>query len=499
MKKITALLLAVFLLGIGVLIGHMLPWGGNTKEAFVPVSRLTGDVESELLLGDIYPQLEQLSFQKDNDSFSGVSLSALVELAKPLSKNSTLLLIGEDGFTSELTLPLPEDCYICFTDSYGWEMMSLHHPQSANSKRIQEIVVVSQDTAPANGVAVISTEENLCTITPGQLRKRSLSLSPIKEGEATADYKGQQLQVKVYTTDRALPVSVLAQELSQNATTVMAIGRDGKTLYDDALGTLVYKGNTISYRKKGGREQIHDLSGIILDPPRKLVAQVYHDAVETVSKGEPTMVIYLDGLGYNSYRKAVDAGAFPFLSKNSLLSAAVTAYTPVTNAGMAQMITGVTAERSGIHTRDNREPQVQTIFDVVTGMGKTGILVEGNIGILKTSVPPILNMDTNDNGTDDEVFQSAMEQIEKKPDYIMIHFHGIDDRGHATGPLSDVSMAKMKETDDYLAALFEAFEGRIFVVSDHGMHKTTDGGGHGNFCYEDMIVPYFTVTGGKAK
>ena len=57
-------------------------------------------------------------------------------------------------------------------------------------------------------------------------------------------------------------------------------------------------------------------------------------------------------------------------------------------------------------------------------------------------------------------------------------------------------MERIKTTDSYIEQLASEWDGKIIITSDHGMHDTEEGGNHGEFMFEDMVVPYILTDGG---
>lgn len=110
-------------------------------------------------------------------------------------------------------------------------------------------------------------------------------------------------------------------------------------------------------------------------------------------------------------------------------------------------------------------------------MGKNSAYIKDNLKILNTSIEPVLNVDRNgDKSTDSEVFESAQKAKLSGYDYVFVHFHGMDEKGHDYGDINDEVMCKIKEIDGYIQRLTEGFHGRVIVAIDHGMLKTKDGG-----------------------
>lgn len=123
-------------------------------------------------------------------------------------------------------------------------------------------------------------------------------------------------------------------------------------------------------------------------------------------------------------------------------------------------------------------------------------LVEGDISILDINTNLILNIDRNESGfVDNEIFETARKQLQECSGFTMVHFHSIDDYGHSFGPLSNETIDQFMVIDGYINDLVTGFSGKAIILSDHGMHKTTDGGSHGQIRYEDMNVPYMVVEG----
>jgi len=56
-------------------------------------------------------------------------------------------------------------------------------------------------------------------------------------------------------------------------------------------------------------------------------------------------------------------------------------------------------------------------------------------------------------------------------------------------------MQAIRRSDDFIRALLSVWPGPVYIISDHGMHRQNDGGYHGAFRYEDMVVPFITVKG----
>lgn len=237
------------------------------------------------------------------------------------------------------------------------------------------------------------------------------------------------------------------------------------------------------------------LLGIVQDPPSFYTTAAYSWALEQVEGGERALVILIDGLGYGVYSRALAEGIIPNLAQGEG-EVALAVYRPVTNAGLAAIVTGQTPDKSGIHDRSNRQPQTPDILGILAGKGRRGILVEGAINILDLDGEVSLNSDMNGDGfSDDEIHASALARIREGYDYMLVHYHSLDDAGHDYGPWASEAQERLAVLDQDVGELLAAWPGPVLVVADHGMHATADGGSHGDFCHEDMLVPLITFPG----
>lgn len=269
----------------------------------------------------------------------------------------------------------------------------------------------------------------------------------------------------------------------------LIMGELGETRYIKE-GYFKRDKGSLSYIDENG--EIKNVVGIMIDPPSISITQAYYD-MKSCLEDEKVLFILLDGFGYHQYEYAKEKGFLSFL-KDYEAKEALSVYKPVTNAGLAAIITGKTPEDNGVYSRKQRELKVDSIFKVAKDLNKDIAYVEGNIGILQTEVEPILNLDLNKDGyTDDEVYASTLKAIEEGKDFVFTHFHGIDDAGHSFGPLADETMQRIKLIDSYIENILFQWDGITIISADHGMHSMDTAGDHGDFRYEDLIVPYMII------
>ncbi len=234
-----------------------------------------------------------------------------------------------------------------------------------------------------------------------------------------------------------------------------------------------------------------DIVGIYLAEDYYSITDSYYDARTYLDNSEKVMLVLLDGFSLGQYKLAEERGTLSFLNQH-FKNEALSVFTPVTNAGFAAMITGQTPDINGIHNRNFRTMKVDSIFDYAIKNQKKTALLEADIKILNSEIEPILHIDTNNDGDiDDEIYETAKKIASEDYDFIFIHFHGIDDRGHSYGPKDKRTMDYIVTIDGYLEEISNIWKGPIILTADHGMHETDYGGNHGICINEDMVVPYF--------
>jgi len=73
----------------------------------------------------------------------------------------------------------------------------------------------------------------------------------------------------------------------------------------------------------------------------------------------------------------------------------------------------------------------------------------------------------------------------------------VTNAGHSYGPFGNETINRLKVVDSYIKDLVSKWEGKVLIISDHGMHETESGGSHGQFRSEDIYVPILVMDGEK--
>ena len=477
--------------GIAVLlIAAVLLLPGNDAQYVRPL-QVVGDVARALTVtGDGYTT-ERFTYK--GNGYTGIPLEDIVEKAGPLAADSDVLFLTEDELMAEISAGDLAGCYIVGPRGQsGWEAVNTRHPVSSNMKRITSIAVVSGALETDNSLNIISDSQLLYSLTPGNLIKSGYSVGVKAGGTSSMEEGGKTLtatQYKVYKY-----VSLTSYAAGEPVRSVLVAGEEGGYATDKAPGIVKIEQNSLTYVFSDGKTELKHARGILINPPEKSVTGVKNEALAALKRGEKALIVILDGFGYEQFEEAKASGLIQYLGAHTAQEAS-TVFIPVTNAGVAAILTGEGPDKNGVWYRQ-KDLKSEDVFEAAAALGKKSVYVEGDKLIVKTGVTPVLNADRNGDGnTDDEIFARIRDEMKKDAaDLYVVHFHAIDDAGHAGEKAKQA--ARIKEADAYVRALAEGFDGRVIVTADHGMHSEGAAMGHGAFLPRDMIVPYISFEGG---
>ena len=492
MPKVKKLFIITIVISI-IFLSHT-AYSLDKKTGFVPNAYLQGDVQTVINLKEI-TDIESREITYKDNKLEVYKLKDVIGKAKPLSNQYNIIISAEDGLRAKISGDKIEESYLNFSHQHGWEVINLNHPISSNIKLIDSITIVDKSKDKNEAFTIITPDKNHFIKTPGQLLVETFQKKAVFEGKSTQNVEGVNYTTEIYSEKRVLKPELLIEKDFAKRTIIF--NDKGKTLSYNG-GYLELKNNYINYINPKQKEELSDIKGIVIDAPLKSNKNTYYDAIHYLENGEKVMVILLDGFGYHQYEYLKKNNQIPFLSKIENNAKVITSYKPVTNTGLAAVLTGKGPTENGVYNREFKDLKSPDIFKKASDLGLESAYIEGNIKILNTYVDPILNPDLNENDTtDDEVFNETKKQIKNGSQFIFAHFHGIDDSGHDYGPLGEETIQVIKQTDNYISQLAEIWDGKIIITSDHGMHATREGGDHGLVLYEDMFVPYLITEGGK--
>lgn len=499
---IVSIFSGILLLAAGLISGIFIN-GNIRKQAYYPGLEITGDVSENIIIKSEDFLTEDAGLTRHKIDFNGskvfaFKLQEILGLSKPVSPDSKVYLAGSDGKAAEVLYSDTKDCYIVFSAEKGWEAKNPLHPPSTNIKDLSKIIVAADSAGPgelAFGFSLITMDRNLIHVTPGNLALDSNTVFDLA-GTSSKELTGSAYVVReIFTIDGLL----LKYDVSDRCEDLLIISEEGQFIFTNDPGYFEISGNEIDYMPGDGSETVKKIKGVVMEPVAASIMDAYYDTLTYIKKDRKVLLIITDGLGYDQFSEAMKNGYAPFLaglkdSGKAAIRQALSVYQPVTNAGLAAILTGRTPYESGVHSRKQRELLVPSVFSEVSKLGKKSLYIEADIQILKTEVEPILNTDTNADGTiDDEIYNRAMSSLKTGNDFIVVHFHSIDDAGHSWGPYSEKTFERIRVIDGYLEDMLRNWNGVTIVTSDHGMHEENDEGSHGQFRQEDLVVPYIII------
>ncbi|WP_461204697.1 alkaline phosphatase family protein [Clostridium sp. DL1XJH146] len=488
-KNIRSIILMLSLFFISIICGC------SVDKTTLPELKILGDISKVESFNEIWREFEKQDIQYKEEKIEGVDISEIIETLEPVYDEYIVYLRANDGFMINFDMKGIEDTYLAYSNEDGWVYISEKHPVNSGIKNIDEIRIVSSEDIKRNDFGLnIIVGDKTYNYTIGELYEKDYSIFPYSDGVSNKDYDGEEYSVEVLEEKKVLKLEDLIEEKVDN---ILIMDEQGNYEFSSiSNGFIELRENTVNYIIPEEHKVFTNIKGIMVNPPATSVMDTFSDSLYYLEKDTDVMVLFIDGFSYNQYEKYTKDYPDCNIAKYEKAVKANTVFKPVTNAGFAAMITGQPPVKNGVLNRDYRELKVDTIFDEVEKLGKKSALIEGDIKILNTSIEPVLNLDTNNNGyNDDEVYEKALEEIDS--DFLLVHFHGLDDLGHEFGPEAEETIERFKLLDGYVGELVSRWDGKVIITADHGMHTTSDGGSHGEFRNEDMYIPYILINGEK--
>lgn len=490
LKNIIIIIVAFLLFGAGTGFGILTGLDLLNKETQVLELRVFGDIQ---VPGRLHIEEKDLQ-QKDIDGKNthALGLEEVMSRARPFSGQYKIYFLGDDGRVASITNDSIGNSYLYLDEDSLLNVLNYDHPISTNIKDIREIIVVSGPEDLKNGFNIINTEKNIESISLGEAYLEK-STTLIEGGSSVKESGSGSNRGWVYERKELLDLGDFINPLPEGPYVFM--GRQGGYEFSYDIGSIGITDEGFYLFGLDSDRPIKDLAGIMADAPAASIMDLYHDSLAYIQGGQKVMAILVDGFSYLQFEKALEKGYISFAGADSAKKA-LSVYKPVTNSGLAAMLTGDPPYVNGVYSRDERELKVPDIFEVIGDLGKSSVMVEGNIGILDTSIEPVLNTDSDDDGdTDDEIFETALGLSGDGHEMVFIHFHGLDDRGHDFGDLDPKTLEYIRTIDGYIKELAKHWDGKIIITADHGMHSKGSSGDHGEFRFEDLIVPYIVTEG----
>ncbi len=441
------------------------------------------------VIGDVQQVIEYDCSADLKPTMIGGTKHWAVALADVLDKAGAedlhkLTFIGIDDHSATVEVADLTGSFLGWDDNKGWYFVSESYPINTHIKQIRQIIVQCEN---ASGLAMIGIERNYQTITAGTFLSESHHLYIHEEGSTAREYEGSTYRGSSMSRHIVRPVNEL---VPGSAKVVKAVAKDG-SIHNLSRDNYIEAWGNSFYLNRFDHSTRIALTGIIIDPPERMITDLYEDVLNLIDQNKQVLVVMLDGFSYQLYEKAVQEHLAPNLLAGANVEKAMSVFPPITPCGLAAMLTGQLPALNGIGSRDDRVLAIPCLLDALTERGKTGLIITGTVFPLQLEGEVILNADINSNqSSDDEVLVQALACLNEGYDLIFVHFKDLDRSGHTYGPLAEQTCRTLMKLDKYLRELYTAWPGSRILLTDHGMHQTNEGGHHGQFRYEDLIVPY---------
>lgn len=456
-------------------------FAGCTNKESEPGKYITvnGDIEGvsvEVNLSDI--SKEEIAIK--DTLYKGVRLSKVLEkvsLLAPVDK-SYVMITAIDGVSALIDAETANLCHVVEVEGV-LNIKAPEHPRVVGIKHVLEITIVAHEDVE------ISDENSLKIVDQEGDRRISFGNCKLLMFEKSGESRQNGNLAVKYVKKAPLK----AEEFIGDDFVLYFDNYDMLKVDRDYAGVFAWENGRIYYET----DERYDspVTGIVTG-----VDTVIFDAFDMMKilldKNEMVMFILPDGLSYEQVEYYKDN--LTILSGNYKKAASVNP--AISNVALAAIITGQSPFATGITKREVKAPNVKDIFEYVVSKGKTASYIEGNSVLVVTSEKPKLNVANSEGYTDKGVFETAMYELGKNPDFLFIHFHGIDDVNHEYSPLSEEAKQKIYEIEGYIKELVKNFYGHVIIVPDHGAVtiEDTDGtkrGKHSLFKYGDMYVPFY--------
>ncbi len=463
--------------------------GGDSPPLALNPLEVVGDVDNSFSLSGMEDGPVPVSIEHRGKQISAYALDDLLEKAVTRGTSFSIMIQSHDGFVAHIDGENLDKSYIALTVENGWEAINFNHPVSSNIKNLKRVVVIADGLTPEEMFHVINPDGTLASLSAGALFRDGYSYRLIPRGSATQTRDGLDYHV---TTYYRRPV-VWLEDYATITSPAVVVGKLGEveTLRQD--GIFVLTGNGLGYMA-GGEMIIPQAAGVVLNPPSKMITDVYDDAKALLESGEKVLVILVDGLGYHQYEYALEHGHIPLLSTLPQPEMAMVAFPSITPVNVAASLTGELPHINGVVSRNVRRADVPTIFAWCLDQELRSAAVIGPISAVEFEIDAIFSLDLNQDGsTDDEKTENTLKLFAEAEDYdlVFVHYKDVDRVGHSYGDLHPETMEALAGNDAYIAQLLAQWEGAVIIYSDHGMRPTDDGGNHGALQPEDMFIPYW--------
>ncbi|KQC07653.1 MAG: hypothetical protein APR54_05765 [Candidatus Cloacimonas sp. SDB] len=412
---------------------------------FLPFLLLSCSVEELKFTGNLAEPLF-LSDSSNLEKFLSTS-DIPAESALICGKDGTAVYVLRRSF-SEIELIREKSC---------WNSVAVDLPEVCNIKDIANISLFVRN--PEHQLFILNNTEQQEILTPfeAELSQYEFLGKSKKNGHTARKY---------------LFVNTFSCETNQDS--ILAIKRDGteKWLFPGSNGILEnikLKDNYFSLHNK-------PLVTIWSNAPDTDVYDLYRFLKE--NSQYKTLWIFLDSYGWLFREHLQSIGHQGWLSQFALQPLRVP-YPPATRNSYWVIGSGSSWQERKEHAE---------YFADLLKEPERGLIIEADRQFYPSPLQHILHTDLNNNGSiDDEIYETAKNYLTHDLDFLLVHFHSLDDVGHATGAYSRARIETFARLENYIEELTKAWQGEVYLFSDHGMHTESNTGRHYLGNDEDML------------
>lgn len=452
----------------------------------VPVKTVSvvGDISNPFRLGiqEVYTDTVWIDYKGRRTR--AFLLKEIIARAEPWAEHYQILYRSHDGFGAVISGKGLDASFLAYSGE-GWFAVNPDYPVSSNVRDLESIAVIAEDVPPEKGFTVIDAGKDNTALSPGRMYRDGYCLVPKIRGRAFLDKKNNESEAVSFITRRVPDISLYSDK------TAVVFGEKGESVTLEGDSCFILNENSIGLMKDN-EVLIPVCRGMVIGPPPRRITDVYIDARQSLINEEPLLILLLDGFGWHQYKYAIDSGLIPFLAGLPAPEKCMSVYPPITPVNLAASLTGELPPVNGVASRETTALNVPTIFNLCIREDKSCIAVIGPLSAVEFEIEPVFCLDLNkDQSTDDEKAEYALGELNKGHDLVFVHLKDIDRAGHRYGDLHYETMNTIGKIDRIAGQVVSSFTGRVLIYSDHGMHETRQGGGHGKLIEKDMFTPYW--------
>lgn len=493
------------------------------QDTFASSIDIIGDVNTVVTIdnltqatasGYIVKPFVNVNIKVDNKSYNAIDVSAL--MTDLVTRQSTgdnegfsviksgyfsIILVARDNTTTKIDGGDLQQLYIYYDSTNLWCGYSEIHPMPVRLLDIVQVIVVENlpilTTDEFWGFRVIGDNCDYVTTSVGNEIEQQLisytSTSSVTKNDITVK-KGKLSDSKSISDISIDLQSAVGQYLQY--TTLFTTDGDIVKISGSSYGKLTITECDIVYTVDNNSYNLicmglsDNINTTIADIAVAVKESLYDSTVIIIELDGYSYKQYITMDGYTQLKQALPTNAQ--LTANAMYAVMPTK----SEVGLASILSGKSPKDNGVLNSYQKSKFTQdNILSYALAQGKSVSYLEGKSIMLNTT--PMATTHASDVIT----YNSFVSAINggKLADLTYVHLHEIDDVGSDKGPYHNDTADKIAQQLNYIATIFDkavqsADSVVLYVVSDHGMHASGSGGYHTTATYEDMVVPFLTIT-----